>query len=82
MEENRKPECNFTREYLESLAQVKIAIRKVREGGLIFIPKCSRFIGKEYAGKTVELWETLNGLEIRYKGEICDIIEDYWDKIK
>ena len=82
LKENKKPECNFTREYLESLAQVKIATRKVRRGGLIFVPKGSRFIKREYAGKTVELWETLNGLEIRYKKETLDIIENYWEDIK
>ena len=82
LKENKKPECKFTREYLESLAQVKIATRKVRRGGLIFVPKGSRFIKREYAGKTVELWETLNGLEIRYKKETLDIIENYWEDIK
>lgn len=82
LEENKKPKCNFTKEYLRSLAQVKIATRKVREGGMIFVPKGVRFVGREYVGKDVELWETLNGLEIRHKEEVFDIIEDYWDKIK
>lgn len=82
LKENKKPRADFTKEYLESLAQVKIATRKAREGGLVLIPKEGRFVGKGYAGKTVELWETLNGLEIRYKEEILDVIEDYWERIK
>jgi hypothetical protein len=82
LKENKKPLVAFTKEYLESLAQVKIATRRVREGGLIFIPKGSRFVEKKYTGKTVELWETLNGLEIIYRENVIDIIEDYWEKIK
>lgn len=82
LKENKKPICRFTKEYLESLAQVKIATRKVRVGGLVLVPKEGRFVGREYDGKTVELWETLNGLEIRYREEILDIIEDYWERIK
>ena len=82
LEENKKPECKLTKNYLESLAQVKIATRKVREGGMVFVPKGVRFIGRGYAGKEVELWETLNGLEIRHKGDVCGVIEDYWSKIK
>ncbi len=79
LKENKKPRCNFTRGYLESLAQVKIATRKVREGGMIFVPKGVRFIGRKYERETVELWETLKGLEIRYKEETLDTVEDYWD---
>lgn len=82
LRENKKPKCNFTREYLESLAQVKIGTRKAREGGMVLIPKSTRFLGREYCGKTVELWETVNGLEVRYKGETIDIIKNYWDDIK
>lgn len=67
---------------MESLAQVRIAARKVRQGGMIFVPKGVRFIGRQHVGKNVELWETLNGLEVRYRDKILDIIEDYWDKIK
>lgn len=82
LNENKKPKCDFTREYLESLAQVRIAARKVRQGGMIFVPKGVRFIGRQHVGKNVELWETLNGLEIRYRDKILDVIEDYWNKIK
>ncbi len=52
------------------------------EGRLVFIPKNTTFIGWEYCGKTVELWETLQGLEIRYEEETIDIIEDYWERLK
>lgn len=82
LDENKKPKCDFTREYLESLAQVQIATRKVREGGMIFVPKGVRFIGRQHVGKNVELWETLSGLEIRYQDKTLDVIRDYWEKIK
>lgn len=78
--ENTKPICFFTREYLESLAKVKIATRKVRNGGMIFIPGGVWFIRRCYVEQTVELWETLQGLEIKYKGETVDVVEDYWEK--
>ena len=82
LQENKKSRSIFSREYLESLAQVKIATRKVREGGMVFIPAGVRFIGKQYVGKTAELWETLKGLEIRYKETTLDIVEDYWVRTK
>lgn len=82
LKENKKPKIVFTREYLESLAEVKIATRTVRKGGMVFVPKGTRFIGKQYSGQTVDLWETLQGLEIRCRGETIDIIEDYWINIK
>lgn len=80
LNENVKPKHGFTREYLESLAQVRVGTREVRTGGFVFIQNNARCVGQEYAGKRVEVWETLQGLEIRHGEETLDIIEDYWEK--
>ena len=82
LEENKKPTRNFTKGYLESLAKVKVGERLVRRGGGIYFHNVVIYIDKEIAGERVELWETLNGLEIRYQNRTLEIIHDYWGKIK
>ena len=82
LKENKKPIRKFTRKFLESFAKVKIDERIVRTGGVIFLSKKLIYTDKKLVGKKVELWETLNGLEVRYQNKVFDIIKDYWEKIK
>ena len=56
--------------------------RLVRKGGGIYFRNVVIYIDKEIAGEKVELWETLNGLEIRYQDRVLEMIHDYWEEIK
>lgn len=82
LKENKKPVRKFTRKQLENLAQVKIGERIVRSGGVIFLSQKLMYTHKKLVGKKAELWETLNGLEVRYQKKVFDIIKDYWETIK
>lgn len=82
LKENKKPIRKFTRKFLESLARVKIEERVVRKGGVIFLHSKLIYTDRKLVGKKVELWETLRGLEVRYKENVFDLIENYWEKIK
>ena len=82
LQENKKPTRNFTIEYLESLAKVKVGERLVRRGGVIYLHNMIIDTDKGIAGEKVELWETLKGLEIKYKDRVLNIIQDYWETIK
>jgi transposase InsO family protein len=82
LKENKKPKRSFSREFLESLAKVKVAERIVRSGGVIFLYGKFVYTDKNLIGKKVDLVETLNGLEVSYGGVIFNIIEDYWENIK
>ena len=82
LEENRKVKHVFSRDYLESLARVKVGLRKVRSGGLVFVPGGVEFVEREYVGKVVELWETVVGLGIEYKGKVVGVVENYWENVK
>lgn len=80
LNENKKPSTEFERDYLENLAEVKIDERLVRQGGFILYDNELFYISKNLVGQQVELWETLNGLEIRKGEKIYEIISDYWEK--
>ena len=82
LKENKKPTRNFTIEYLESLAKVKVGERLVRRGGVIYLYNMVVYADKGIAGERVQLWETLKGLEIKYQDRVLNIIEDYWEKVK
>lgn len=82
LKENKKPKRNFTREFLKSLAKVKLEGRLVRKGGVIFLYGKLIYTDKRVVDKRVELWETLEGLEVKYKDKVFDVVKDYWEKIK
>lgn len=82
LNENKKPTRIFTRESLENLARVKIGSRSVRRGGIIFLHNKFIYTDKRIAGERVDLWETLDGLEIRQKDTIFNTMTDYWETIK
>ena len=82
LEENTKPTRNFTKKELEDLATVKVGERLVRKSGEIYFHNVVIYIDKKIAGEKVDLWETLNGLEIRYQDRVCEMIQDYWEEIK
>lgn len=82
LNENKKPIREFTRKFLESLAEVKIAERLVRSFGVILLHKNIYYIDPKLEGSKVELWETLHGLEIRKDEVICKVMGDYWDMKK
>lgn len=81
LKENKKPRRTFTRNQLEKLARVKIGERVVRPLGIISFHNTIHYVDPTLVGTKVELWETLNGLEIRKGEKIYEIAEDYW-KIK
>lgn len=81
LEENKKPVANYTKEKLEMFAQVKIDERIVKHGGLVIYEKKAYWTSKEFVGQKIELWETLNGLEIRKEGKTYGTVKDYWDKL-
>lgn len=80
LQENKKAIRTFTREELEILAKARVGDRLVRAGGMIFFNSQFLYTDERLVGFKVELWETLNGLEIRYKDKVFDTIEDYWEK--
>jgi len=79
--ENKKSIVNYTKEYLESLAEAKLDERIVKSGGLVVYEKEAYWTKKGLHGQKIEIWQTLKGLEIRKEGITYDIIKDYWDKV-
>ena len=55
LRENKKPIRKFTKEYLESLAQVKIAEKIVKSRGPVFIYKGMIYPDERLVEKIVEL---------------------------
>ena len=79
--ENKKSLVNYTKEYLQSLAEAKLDERIVKSGGLVVYEKEAYWTKKGLHGQKIEIWQTLKGLEIRKEGITYDIIEGYWDKV-
>jgi len=81
LNENKKPIMNYTREYLESLAEAKLDERIVKSGGLVVYEKEAYWTKKSLNGQKIEIWQTLKGLEIRKDGIAYGVVEDYWKKM-
>ncbi|MBS3159070.1 transposase family protein [Candidatus Woesearchaeota archaeon] len=80
LQENKKPLQKFTRKQLENLAKVKIAERRVKPLGIVYLFNKIYHVEPKLKGSKVELWETLKGLEIRNGKRIYCFIEEYWEK--
>ncbi len=80
LKENKKQVRKFTRKQLENLAKVKIAERIVKPLGVVYLLNTIYHVDPKLEGSRVELWETVNGLEVRSGEKRYHLIEDYWEK--
>lgn len=80
LQENRKPLRKFIRKQLEGLAKVKIAERVVKPLGIVYLLNKIYHVDPKLEGQRIELWETMNGLEVRKGEKIYHSIEEYWEK--
>ena len=81
LNENKKPIVAYTRGYLEGLAEAKLDGRIVKSGGLVVYKGEAYWTKKSLNGQSIEIWQTLKGLEIRKDGITYSIIDDYWEKM-
>ncbi len=80
LQENKKPPRIFTRKQLENLAKVKIAERIVKPLGVVYLLNQIYHVNPKLEGQKVELWETINGLEVRKGDIVYHLIEEYWER--
>lgn len=80
LQENKKPLQKFTRKQLENLAKVKIAERIVKPLGVVYLLNTIYHVDPKLEGQKVELWETINGLEVCKGKKIYHLIRKYWEK--